>query len=43
MKQEFIKAVRHGRIIKQQTFPTEKGEYVISLVRYNDDIYFLNV
>lgn len=40
MKQEFIKAVRHGKIVKQQTFPTEKGTYAISLVRYGSDIYF---
>ena len=40
MKQEFIKAARHGKIIKQQTFPTEKGTYTISLVRYGSDIYF---
>lgn len=40
MKQEFIKAVRHGKIIKQQTFPTEKGIYTISLVQYGSDIYF---
>ena len=40
MKQEFIKAVRHGKIVKQQTFPTEKGTYTISLVRYGSDIYF---
>ena len=40
MKQEFIKAVRHGKIIKQQTFPTEKGTYTINLVRYGSDIYF---
>lgn len=40
MKYEYIKAVRHGKIIKQQNFPTEKGVYTISLVRYNDNIYF---
>lgn len=40
MKQEFIKAIRHGKIVKQQIFPTEKGTYTISLVRYGSDIYF---
>jgi len=40
MKQEFIKAVKHGRVIKEQTFETEKGVYKIFLARYLDSIYF---
>ena len=40
MKQEFIKAVKHGRVIKEQTFETEKGKYKIFLARYLDNIYF---
>ena len=40
MKQEFIKAVKHGRVIKEQSFETGKGVYKIFLSRYMDNIYF---
>lgn len=40
MKMEFIKAARHGKVVKVQEFETDKGKYTINLVRYQDNIYF---
>lgn len=40
MKYEFIEAYKNGDIVKDQKFNTDKGVYRITLVRYNNDIYF---
>lgn len=40
MQPQFAKALKHGEIIKIQKFATMKGVYVITLVRYENEIYF---
>lgn len=41
MKQKYSEAIEKGEIVKFQRFETEKGTYCITLIRYNDHIYFL--
>lgn len=38
MKHEFVKAITHGELVCHQTFETEKGEYILAHIRYNDEI-----
>lgn len=40
MKYRFIEALKNGDIVKNQAFETDKGVYQITLIRYNNDIYF---
>lgn len=40
MKHQFIKAAKNGKVVKSQTFMTEKGTYEITLVRHGEHIYF---
>lgn len=41
MKPGYIDAISFGKILKTNTFVTAKGEYVINLIRYKKDIYFV--
>lgn len=40
MKYRFIEALKKGDVVKNQAFETDKGVYQITLIRYNNDIYF---
>lgn len=40
MQPQFAKALKYGEIVKIQKFATMKGVYVITLVRYENEIYF---
>lgn len=40
MKFEFIDALKYGKVIKDQSFTTERGCYQILLVRYKNCAYF---
>lgn len=37
----FTKAINHGKVVKTQSFETDKGVYKINLIRFEDDIYFV--
>lgn len=37
----FTKAINHGKVVKTQSFETDKGVYKINLIRYENDIYFV--
>lgn len=37
----FTKAINHGKVVKTQSFETDKGVYKINLIRYDNDIYFV--
>ena len=40
MKQEYMDAIKYGKVIKHQTFLTDRGGYQIVLVRYKNSVYF---
>ena len=40
MKDIFVEAFRTGSIVKDQKFNTDRGVYRITLVQYQNDIYF---
>lgn len=40
MKYEFMDALKCGKVVKDQTFMTERGAYQIVLVRYKNCAYF---
>ena len=40
MKYEFIDTLKYGKIIKDQSFMTERGCYQIVLVRHKNCVYF---
>ena len=40
MKYRFIEALKHGEVVKNPAFNTDKGVYQITLIRYKNDIYF---
>lgn len=41
MQHIFTRAINHGKVIKTQSFVTDKGTYKIDLIRFEDDIYFV--
>lgn len=41
MQHIFVRAINHGKVVKTQTFVTDKGTYKIDLIRFEDDIYFV--
>ena len=41
MLHEFTRAINHGKVIKSQTFVTDKGTYRIDLIKFEDHIYFV--
>lgn len=40
MLHEFHKAINRGKVIKSQSFVTDKGTYKINLIKFEDQIYF---
>ena len=40
MKYEFVKALKYGVVIKDQSFNTERGCYRIVLMKHNLNVYF---
>ena len=40
MQHEFVRAINHGKVVKSQSFVTDKGTYRIDLIKFEDYIYF---
>lgn len=40
MRYEFVKALKYGVVVKDQSFMTERGCYQIVLVRHKESVYF---
>ena len=41
MQHIFTKAINHGKVVKTQSFVTDKGTYKINFLKYENDIYFV--
>ena len=41
MQHIFVKAINRGRVVKTQSFETDKGVYKIDLIQFENDIYFV--
>ena len=43
MKYEYKDALEKGKLVKSQSFHTHRGDYVIHLIAYKNDIYFFKI
>lgn len=40
MKTDCMEAITAGKVVKTQSFETERGTYAIALIRHKGEIYF---
>jgi hypothetical protein len=43
MKPEFVDAIKHGKVVRNQRFETPKGMYDISIVRHKNKSYMFKL